>query len=232
MMNMNDPHEHFMDASISDICREKANYLMKRGIALSQATDFEPFGLFSGKEEFCTGSSLHRGYYHPSPIYDIVVGNTKRGRLLKLHTNAKDYSHRYIYGMDNTLKSVETIFHNRKAFTEYLLHETNKRVGITLDCFGNLSAVSEELYANNQLVCFSIVNCIFDGREYSYYNYHAENYYYDSIGIIACDFLNYSPQGEQLISEHYSFERVDGYLSAYTNTTSHIRYSINIKRKA
>lgn len=29
------------------------------------------------------GESIHRGYYCPSLVYDLVVGNVKRGRLYK-----------------------------------------------------------------------------------------------------------------------------------------------------
>ena len=29
------------------------------------------------------GETIHRGYYCPSPVYDIIVGGASRGRLLK-----------------------------------------------------------------------------------------------------------------------------------------------------
>ena len=35
------------------------------------------------------GQMLHRGYYCPSPVYDLIVGGVKRGRLLKRLPSAK-----------------------------------------------------------------------------------------------------------------------------------------------
>lgn len=229
---MNDPKALTAATQIAQY-RKRIDSLLAQGIVSWQSQDSSrQLGSCSTREEMCAGSSLHRGYYHPSPVYDIIVGNTKRGKLLKHPSPTTKYSHRYIYGKDNTLERVETIFQDRRAFIEYIQHAGNKRFGFTIDCFGNLSTVCEEIYDNNRLVSFSILNCSFDGIEYSCYNYHLENYYYDGDGIRECDFINYSPQSNMLIEEHYIFDRTDGYLTSYANTASQTKYAIRIKRKA
>lgn len=44
------------------------------------------------------GLNLYRGYYNPSPILDLVVGNCSRGRLTKKYNvNVDDY----LYGFDH-----------------------------------------------------------------------------------------------------------------------------------
>ena len=220
--------------SITQIAHYKTRIdsLLEQGITFLQSSNGRRLDIYSTREETCVGSSLHRGFYHPSPVYDILVGNTKRGKLLKYSLTTAKYSQRYIYGKDNTLELVETFFQNRKAFVEYIQHTSNRRFGFTIDCFGNLSTVCEEIFDNNRLVSFSILNCSFNGIEYSCYNYHFENYYYDDDGICECDFINYSPQSCMLIDEHYIFDRSDGYLTAYTNTASQAKYAIKTKRKA
>lgn len=41
------------------------------------------------------GELLHRGYYCPSPIFDIIVGNANRGKLMK--RPGKDVVYDYVY---------------------------------------------------------------------------------------------------------------------------------------
>ena len=31
----------------------------------------------------CVNSNMFRGYLHPSPVIDLIVGNIRRGRMLK-----------------------------------------------------------------------------------------------------------------------------------------------------
>ena len=45
---------------------------------------------------FSSGSSLHRGYFCPNPIADIICGNVNRGVLLKNVASAKSkITHKY-----------------------------------------------------------------------------------------------------------------------------------------
>ena len=212
--------------------RIRIDSLLEQGLIFLQSLNGRRLDMCSTREEICVGSSLHRGYYHPSPVYDILVGNTKRGKLLKCPTSAAKYTHKYIYGTENKLEKVETVVQSSVAFIEYIQRTGNRQLGFTIDCFGNLSTVCEEIFDNNRLVAFSVLNCSFNGIEYSCYNYHFENYYYDDDGICECDFINYSPRSSMLIDEHYIFDRSDGCLTAYTNTASQAKYAIKTKRKA
>lgn len=216
----------------NDMYQNKSNMLLSCGIELFQGTNYNSFITPACNVELCRGSSLHRGYYHPSPIYDIIVGNAKRGKIVRSSCTAKDCSHRYTYTADGKLQHVESFANGKTAYTEYLIYLADKRIGLTIDCYNYLSAISEERFEMGRLASFSLANCIFDGHSYSCYNYHEEQYYYDDIGLFQCDFINFSTSSRYLINEQYSFERTNGYLSAYTNTTSHIRYAISKKRKA
>ena len=44
---------------------------------------FENFSTQVVTKQYCYAGDIHRGYYNPSLIEDIIVGNTKRGRLTK-----------------------------------------------------------------------------------------------------------------------------------------------------
>lgn len=45
------------------------------------------------------GGVLHRGWYCPSPVYDMVIGSADRGRLLKNPSRCKTPPD-FAYGLD------------------------------------------------------------------------------------------------------------------------------------
>lgn len=47
------------------------------------------------EEQAVGGETLHRGFYYPSPVYDIVVGNVHRGNVLKRVTSRSKVIWRY-----------------------------------------------------------------------------------------------------------------------------------------
>ena len=201
--------------------------------------DFSPYSVKDfDREEYCKGSTLHRVYYHPSPIYDLIVGNAKRGRLCAKATSPTQISHRFIFDCANRLVRVENFNRGQISYIEFLQHSDGKVMGLTLDCNGFLAAVSEEVYSNYQIASFSIANCFYDGDKYVCFNYHAEYYRYDAMGLLWCNFVNLSPQSGYLINKNYTFERENGLLVAYHERTEDspgeapIVYRIKKKRYA
>lgn len=61
------------------------------------------------REALCSGSDMFIGYYCPSLIFDIVVGNVHRGRILQRVTKRSKPTHRYGFDEQNRLRTVAEI---------------------------------------------------------------------------------------------------------------------------
>ncbi|MEH6949139.1 hypothetical protein V7068_19130, partial [Bacillus sp. JJ634] len=55
------------------------------------------------------GETIHRGYYCPSPILDLIVGNAKRGRLLKRKPDFGKFTYEYGFDIDNRMIRVREV---------------------------------------------------------------------------------------------------------------------------
>ena len=188
------------------------------------------------RETHCCGSTLHRGYHHPSPVYDLIVGNTKRG---KLNTKSNhQLTHRYYYNSEDKLVRIEYLHADRVSYIEYLNYCGQSIKGITVDCNGFLSAVTEERYSDNRINFFSITRCYHVGDDDKCFDYHEEEYYYDYLGLCECHFVNFTPQNGHLVDRTYTFDRDSGFLVAFSpdatdiNADRRVRYTIRKKRKA
>lgn len=181
-------------------------------------------------KEYAVGSTLHRGYYHPSPVYDLIVGNTKRGRLIRnpITTNT---SHCYYYDDQRRLFRVDSLFQGRVAYTEYLYADEQTVYGITVDCNGRLAAVCREIYENGQIVALRLMRCVCMHGQYECFEYLEEHYCYDVEGLCACNYVVYRPRSEYGIYEVYEFLRENGRLVSYVNITKPDRHYLIPKRK-
>lgn len=78
------------------------------------------------RQEFASGgNSLHRGYYCPSPVQDIIIGNCKRGKLLKKNQKNSKLSYKYCYDREDRLILVFQYAHelkNKLASIELLIY--------------------------------------------------------------------------------------------------------------
>ena len=54
------------------------------------------------RTEYAVGGTIHRGYYCPSPVHDIIIGGTKRG-VLRKKPGEKDKTHVYGFNSENQL---------------------------------------------------------------------------------------------------------------------------------
>lgn len=171
------------------------------------------------RQENCIGSNIHRGFYHPSPVYDIIMGNSKRGKLSSSLDNS-GLSCCYSFDHFGKLKYAQDIFLGSISRTEYLFYEENRCMGVTVDCYGHLCAVSEEIYDCDILRSFSLANCHFLNNDYSCFLIRCEHYDYDPLGLSACKFRVLSPGSGHLIDKYYSFERNNGFLVSYTDVST------------
>lgn len=146
------------------------------------------------------GEGTHRGYYCPSPVIDLLIGNVSRGRLLKRRPAANyDYIYylneaRQIIMVDDfatwengskTLYTREFVFHgeNIETSVEYQLNR----------CLGYIHMYSASLcdYDAGKLRAYrSLVMdayCRDDGSRYANKDsclFNAEDYEYDESGLM------------------------------------------------
>lgn len=89
------------------------------------------------------GETIHRGYYCPSLIYDIVVGGANRGKLLKRLKNPATY----VYGFDESGNLV-SVKNNDSGTEECIWRNGDLELGVTFDT----SWVDTE-----RIICISVV---------------------------------------------------------------------------
>lgn len=167
------------------------------------------------RKEFGSQSDLHRGFYCPSPVYDIFVGNVKRGKLLKNLT--KRSANYYVYGFDESDKiiRVEQYRNCKLAVVEHICYIGPDIYGITLDQWGYLYQVTREEYQNNKLVTYSKVLFMHHRGIYDSIKLCRERYIYDEKGLHQCCFTQYMPAAELCDQTLYNFQRKDGKLVSY-----------------
>lgn len=179
---------------------------------------------------WCSGSNLHRGCYHPSPVHDLIVGNLKRGKLCR--SDNRQLSHRYWFNSDGQLLRIEYVHQGQPFKTEYLFYEGNVVWGITIGNDGHLAAVACERYDQGRLRHWVLAQCDAAYGEPRCFGYHEEEYRYDDEGIARCHWIDFTPPNGFPQDEVFTFERQDGYLVAYTSGPHGSRYLIKNKRKA
>ena len=167
-------------------------------------------------KEYAVGSTLHRGYYHPSPAYDIIIGNTKRGRLIRNPITA-NASQCYYYDDQHRLFRVDSLYQGCLAYTEYLCADEQTIYGVTVDRNSRLAAVCREIYKNGRIAALSLANYVCAHEHYSCFNYMEEHYRYDAQGLCASSFAQYRPGSNHAIYEIYQFHRENGKLVSFVN---------------
>ncbi len=95
------------------------------------------------------GETLHRGYYCPSLISDIVIGNQKRGRVLKRKTKKPA---EYIFGFDEKgqLIMVKHYFSCDIWSLEMIYREGSEEIGVTI-------------FSGDE-TRFTLSRCVYDGE--------------------------------------------------------------------
>ncbi len=181
------------------------------------------------------GKVLPRGYYCPSPIYDIVTGNCKRGNLLKRVTSRSKPTYEYCFDKDDKLIVVNHLFDNRAEILEY---HNDVVIGITFSKEENteITSVIECKYDDHgRIISFisansSYNNCCMDQLE-------KESYMYNQMGLYKAENFDYLDNEKFGLVNYYryAFEHDnDGYLKEYKVETSPFEddiYEISVKRK-
>lgn len=140
------------------------------------------------------GETIHRGYYCPSPVLDLIVGGLKRGKLLKRKPEFGRYSYEHCFDSNNRLILVKGV----NEFTtpesnyneEYLLHKGNIISGVEFDQMGDIVAVSRCTYEKNNIIKYEWSLCRFP----QYADLYIEEYAYENNLLSEVRTINVTPQ--------------------------------------
>lgn len=229
--------------SLNIIAKDKINSSLKRLNEILDVYRYKCKALYNNisarvnkKEYAIKGEYLVRGYYCPSPIKDIIVGNSPRGKILKSITSVSKPTYEYGFDAGDNLILVKYIHLDEfdKSNYEILLHEDNCVIGIffTLDGKGNakIRAINESTYDNQNRI-ISFINGYVD--ENDFYDIEQEIYSYDESGLKTTELCN-------CIESAYTYElytfyhNSDGDLNEYfvePRMFPDQKYKVNIKRK-
>lgn len=198
----------------SVLCRSldvEANNILQYGLEHIQ----NPVNNRIAYTEIGARSDLHRGAYCPSPVYDIFVGNVKRGHLLKRLTRQNNNYYIYSFEENGKLVCVEH-FINGKSVFEHLFYTGNNIYGITLDQWGHIFQVSREIYDNGTIASYCKTLFSYHNGHYDLMNLVKEDYAYSSDGLCQCIFTQYIPNPKLCQQTMYQFQHKNGFLTKYT----------------
>lgn len=149
-------------------------------------------GRIPAKEEFAVNSRyMHRGYYCPSPIFEQVVTNARRGKLLKRPTKRSNITNRYCFGEDHKLYFVEYLLNQTVQSREYIMQMDNVRYGFVFNAKDVLGGISVETYCQNKLQSYMWVMChnaSSTGQNWQTNYVRYETYEYDGQELICANF--------------------------------------------
>ena len=121
------------------------------------------------------GLNLHRGWYCPSIVSDIVIGNCSRGRIVK-NPRTSQYTYKYYFDENNRLTIVDMFYKNKYVSSEYIIYKGNVVEGYTLLSDNTMMRYSQEQYSNG--ICSD-----YHYLDYNIINKPPYNYHYESNNI-------------------------------------------------
>lgn len=190
--------------------------------------------------EFASGGQgLHRGFYCPSPILDIITGNLSKGKLLKTLTAKSKPTYTFGFDQQNALVIVENGLEK-----EIILHKEKLETGIKFSDSLAISAITECVYQNGKICAYLVGS--YDSINRRVVNSYQETYTYlnDLLSIVKTTQFESFMRPPILKQEEYHFQQDSaGFLSSYTVTEfdrGEIKksvweghsFKVNIKRKA
>lgn len=108
------------------------------------------------REELCSGSDMNLGFYCPSPVQDLIVGNVHRGKILKRITKRSKPDMKYGFSEDNKATYICFSKSEDKTEPEWIAQAEYDRQGrivcYTLGLFIGfyLSELNQEVYTYSE----------------------------------------------------------------------------------
>lgn len=167
------------------------------------------------RTEIATDSGMHRGFYCPSLIEDIVVGNAHRGRLLKRLSPKRKWYFVYGFDRDNRLILSQMFYNGKLSQEEYLVYDGDRVYGITQDSEGRLIHVASETYLRGKIMCYERAEITPWGGKCNYMC--REEYIYATDRLEVCHSHEFRPkcQDETGIFEKFLFNNDSDAIGAY-----------------
>lgn len=104
------------------------------------------------------GIGLYRGYYCPSPIDDIIIGNVTRGRLYKNKPLKISPDYQYHFDAENRLRCVDYADCNK----ELIIHEDQLELGLGYHVYNSVAepvdTISMCQYSDHRIEMFVIAS--------------------------------------------------------------------------
>lgn len=147
---------------ISDTCVSLFKEGIEKYYKFIENGEYEKYiSIVPAREEYTVNSRyLHRGYYCPSPFLDILIDNTRKGKLRAGPAKRKKISNRYLYDSEDKLFLVESYVPNRFDLSrEFIWSENNKRYGLLFYESGELFGISIEIFDYGKLQNYMILYC-------------------------------------------------------------------------
>lgn len=178
----------------------------------------------------CTNSNLFRGVYHPSPMHDLIVGGTKRGRFIQQDAMSDNVSHRYFLNQQKQLVRIEKYNHQKNSYIEHLFYDKNVRIGITADQENRIYGISEEIFENKQILSFAYLSYFEIDQNDFLGHLQWEEFKYNENGIFSCDFIPDFIPGTRLFAfSNYHVESQNGLIKNYISENGTV-YPVKKKR--
>jgi hypothetical protein len=160
------------------------------------------------------GEMLHRGYYLPSPTFDLVTGNCNRGRLLKKVTAGSKIAYEYSFDNNNNLIMVKKQPDTSYETIEIILHEGSSSIGITFDKDKMARDITECIYEDGKIT--SYLYCLYESYGNKVVTYQKEHYQYTDGLLQATERYDFTPGIMLLQHNKYDFKHdEEGNLATY-----------------
>ncbi len=215
-----------------------APLLLSRIPELSQICEQETVRM-----EYTSGVTIHRGFYCPSPVFDLIVGGTKRGKITSRKPIKEKNWRSYGFDRNGRLLWCREYFNGNLSYTEYLIHEGNHIYGIKVDSRGIISCLTDEFYEQGRLAKLLLGMFFIDGK---CQELNTETYQYNNDGLVSClwrsilmpaeyppDFpvhlASSIPQAPILKRNFYTFHREDGLVCGYSSGDNYYKIPKPIK---
>lgn len=157
------------------------------------------------------GELMHRGYFCPSLVEDIVVGNVRRGRQVKKKPDdGKAY---YTYGFD---KDDQLIIVSGDYQKEFIIRENDIEIGIIFSEDFGIKEITECRFSNKKLITYGHYLYHFDEKCVDDFKKEFYSYEADKMRVDRFQCTNH----KYILIDHYQyiFTVENGFLSTYTST--------------
>lgn len=149
------------------------------------------------------GMNLHRGWYCPSMILDLVIGNCSRGRLVR-RPRSSGYDYRFTFDGSGLLSTVDSFFQGKPAEKEVLFSDGNIVRGFTFSYPDKLlTRFSKEIYDQKMCTSYSTVYFALSQNHPSLYHRETNTVCADQMKSVITDCC---PDIHSCDVQHYLFD--------------------------